>query len=216
MRSSIWVAPFVAMISLCLPTQAQETPTAVPVEPVEAQELAPPPLREFSGTAIALDSVTLLVAGEVLTLYGLLPIRTDWRAEATARSALDGLVRDVEVHCIEAGRDRNRRLLAMCKAVELDISEAMLGAGMSLVDRTVTWAAGADADIAARYDAAERAARDGPAGLWATIPGYEPEEPTPKPPGLWDRIERFQSGIAVLTGMVFVAIAIVIAGRRRR
>ena len=48
------------------------------------------------------------------------------------------------------------------------------------------------------------------------VPGHEVEEPTPPPPGLWDRVERFQSGIAVLAGMVIVAIAIVIAGRRRR
>ncbi len=216
MRPCIWIVPGAAIIALCMPAQAQETPLAVPVEPVEAQELAPPPPREFSGTAVAIDSVTVLIAGEVLTLYGLSPIRTDWRAEATARSALDDLLRDVEVHCTEAGHDRNRRLLAMCTAAELDISEAMLGAGMSLVDRAVTWASGADADIAARYDAAEQVARDGSAGLWATIPGYEPEKPTTPPPGLWDRVERLQSGIAVLAGMVIVAIAICIAGRRRR
>ena len=71
-------------------------------------------------------------------------------------------------------------------------------------------------DSAKRYDAAERAARDGSAGVWVMVPGHEVEEPTPPPPGLWDRVERFQSGIAVLAGMVIVAIAIVIAGRRRR
>ncbi len=203
-------------VALSVPAVAQETPEAAPVEPVEVQELAPPPPREFDGTAIAIDSVTIVVAGEALTLYGLSPMRTDWRAAAAARSALDDLVRGVEVHCTEAGRDRNRRLLATCSAAELDISEAMLGAGMSLVDRGVTWAPGADVEIAERYDAAERAARDGSAGLWATVPGYEPKAPMPPIPGLWDRVEHYQAGFAVLAGMVIVASAIVIAGRRRR
>ena len=95
-----------------MPGEAQESIEAVPVEPVEAQELAPPPPREFSGTAIAIDSSTIRVGGETLTLYGLAPIRADWRAEAAARAALDDLVRDIEIHCTEAGRDRYRRLLA--------------------------------------------------------------------------------------------------------
>ena len=196
--------------------QAQESIEAVPVEPVEAQELAPPPPREFVGTAVALDSATILIGSDTITLYGLAPFRSDWRAEAAARAALDDLLRGIEIHCTEAGRDRYRRLLATCLAAELDISEAMLGAGMSRVDRTVTFATNADPVIAARYDAAERAARDASAGVWIIVPGHQPEEPTPPPPGLWDRVERFQSGIAVLAGMVIVAIAIAMSGRRRR
>jgi len=202
-------------MALAVSVQAQESIEAVPVEPVEAQELAPPPPREFSGTAIALDSATVRIGDQTLALYGLSPFRADWRAEAAARAALDDLVRDVELHCTEAGHDRNRRLLATCFAAELDISEAMLGAGMSRVDRDVTWGSNADAELAARYDAAERAARDASAGVWIIVPGHQPKEPTPPPPGLWDRVERFQSGISVLAGMVIVAIAIALSGRRR-
>ena len=211
-----WIVPIAASLVLGLSAQAQENIEAVPVEPVEAQELAPPPPREFSGTAVAIDSATIQIGDQTLTLYGLTPFRSDWRAEAAARAALDELVRDVELQCTEAGHDRFRRILATCSAAELDISEAMLGAGMSRVDRTVTWARSADQERAARYDAAERAARDASAGLWIIVPGYQHEEPTPPPPGLWDRVERFQSGIAVLAGMVIVAIAIAISGRRRR
>lgn len=203
-------------MAFALSAEAQESIEAVPVEPVEAQELAPPPPREFAGPAVAIDSATILIGGETITLYGLSANRSDWRAEAAARAALDDLVRDVEIRCTEAGRDRYRRLLATCLAAELDISEAMLGSGMSRVDRTVTWATNADPEIAARYDAAERAARDASAGLWIVVPGHQAEEPTPPPPGLWDRVERFQSGIAVLAGMVIVAIAIAASGRRRR
>ena len=216
MQRSAWVVPIAATMALGVSAQAQESIEAVPVEPVEAQELAPPPPREFSGSAVALDSATILIGDQTLTLYGIAPFRSDWRAEAAARAALDDLVRDVELHCTEAGHDRYRRLLATCLAAELDISEAMLGAGMSRVDRTVTWAPNADADRAARYDAAERAARDASAGVWIIVPGHQPEEPAPPPPGLWDRVERFQSGIAVLAGMVIVAIAIAVSGRRRR
>lgn len=215
-RRSAWIVPIAAVMALGLSVQAQESIEAVPVEAVEAQELAPPPPREFSGIAVAVDSATLLIGGETLTLYGLSPFRSDWRAEAAARAALDDLVRDVEIHCIEAGRDRYRRLLATCLAADLDISEAMLGAGMSRVDRTVTRAPNADAATAARYDAAERAARDTSAGVWIIVPGHQPKEPAPPPPGLWDRVERFQSGIAVLAGMLIVAIAIAMSGRRRR
>ena len=205
-----------ATIAIAATPQAQESIEAVPVEPVEAQELAPPPPREFVGTAVALDSATILIGGDTITLYGLAPFRSDWRAEAAARAALDELLQDIEIHCTEAGRDRYRRLLATCFAAELDLSEAMLGAGMSRVDRSVTWASNADPETAARYDAAERAARDASAGVWIMVPGHQPEEPTPPPPGLWDRVERFQSGIAVLAGMVIVAIAIAMSGRRRR
>ena len=205
-----------AFMAIGATVQAQESIDAVPVEPVEAQELAPPPPREFAGTAVALDSATILIGSDTITLYGLAPFRSDWRAEAAARAALDDLLRGIEIHCTEAGRDRYRRLLATCLAAELDISEAMLGAGMSRVDRTVTFATNADPELAARYDAAERAARDASAGVWIIVPGHQPEEPAPPPPGLLDRVERFQSGIAVLAGMVIVAIAIAMSGRRRR
>lgn len=193
---------------------AQEVPPAIPVEPVEAQPLAPPASREFAGPAVVLDSMTIVVGGEVLALYGLQRFGTDWRAEASARAALDGLLLNVDLECIEAGRDRHRRLLAVCRAAEFDLGEAMLGAGMALVDRSITRQPDADTTIADRYDSAERAARAGSAGLWAVVPGYEPKEPAPPPPGFWDRIERFQSGIAVLAGMLLVAVAIAVAGRR--
>jgi endonuclease YncB( thermonuclease family) len=195
---------------------AQEAPPAIPVEPVEAQQLAPPPAREFHGPAIVLDSTTIAIGGDVLTLYGLVPIRTDWRLEAAARSALDDLTQGTDVNCIEAGRDRHRRLLATCTAAEFDLGEAMLAAGMALVDRAVTRQPDADTALADRYDAAERTARDGSAGLWAMVPGYQPVEPAPPPPGLWDQVERFQAGIAMLAGMIVVALAILATGRRRR
>jgi hypothetical protein len=197
------------------PSVAQEAPPAIPVEPVDAQPLAPPSAREFDGSAVVFTSITLEVAGETLVLFGLQAFGNDWRAEAAARAALDQLTRGIDIRCIESGRDRHRRLLAICTAAEIDIAEAMLGAGMALVDRTQTRRVGGDMALADRYDAAERAARDGAAGLWITVPGYQPVEPPPPPPGLWDRIERFQAGIAVLIGLLAVAIAIVVTGRRR-
>ena len=165
------------------------------------------------------ESRTVAIDGGVLRLYGREGFGSDLRAEVAARVALDGLVAGIDLHCTEAGRDRNRRLLGICRAAEIDIGEAMIGAGMALIDRAVTRDAGADAALADRYDAAEAAARRGAAGLWATVPGYEPAlppEPVPPPPGFWDRVERYQAGLAVLAGFLIVAGAMLVSGRQRR
>jgi len=212
---------WIAALLFTLPAAAQEAtpPPAIPVEPVEAVPLAPPPAREFVGIAVVLDGRTVEVAGQVLRLYGLAGYGSDWRAEAAARVALDSLVAGIELKCVEAGRDRNRRLLALCQAAEIDVGEAMIGAGMALVDRSVTRADNADTALAGRYDAAAAAARRSSAGLWATVPGFEPPppvEPTPPPLTIWDKLERFQAGIAVLAGFVIVAVVIWITGRRQR
>lgn len=205
---------------IALPAMAQETPPATPVEPVEALPLEPLPAREFAGPAVVLDSMTLQVEGETLVLYGLQRFSGDWRTEAAGRSVLEALVEQGDVRCVEAGRDRYRRLLALCSAGDTaDLSEAMLAAGMGLVDRSVTRRPNADAGLADRYDDAVRAARDGSAGLWSLVPGYEPpapEAPMPPPPDFWDRVERYQAGLAVLIGFVLVAIVLAMTGRRRR
>lgn len=202
------------------PAFAEEAPPppAIPVEAVEAVPLAPPPPREFTGSAIALDGRTLVVEAQALVLYGIGGYGGDWRAEAAARVALDDLIAGIDVHCIESGRDRYRRLLGMCMAAGVDLGEAMLGAGFGLVDRSVTRGPDADPARADHYDRTEAAARRNSAGLWATVPGYAPiipAPPAPPPPTFWQTIERFQAGLAVFLGFVIVAGAMVLTGRRR-
>jgi hypothetical protein len=199
--------------------RAQEAtpPPALPVEPVEASPLQPLPPRQYSGPAVAIDAVTLLLEGEILKLYGLRGFPGDWRADAVARVALEIALGEVPPECFSAGHDRFRRALVSCSTETGDLAETMLNAGMAVVDRQTTNAPMADPALAERYDAAERTARERSAGLWASVPGFEPpppETPAPPEPDILDSIERFQAGLAVLIGMIAVAFAV--RGRRAK
>ncbi|MEX0807119.1 MAG: hypothetical protein WD044_00175 [Dongiaceae bacterium] len=207
--------------ALMLPAvRAQEAtpPPAIPVEPVDALPLEPLPPRHFTGVPVVVDAVTLQLEGELLKLYGLRSFPGDWRADAIARVALEVVLGDDALDCYSAGRDRFRRSLVSCSVGGGDLVETMLAAGMGIVDRQTTRAPSADPALADRYDDAERAARVQSAGLWATVPGFEPpppELPPPPEPGLLDWIERFQTGIAVLIGMIGLAIGLVVSRRPR-
>jgi hypothetical protein len=193
--------------------RAQEAtpPPAQPVEPVEALPLEPLPPRQYDGPAVAIDAVTLQLDGEILKLYGLRGFPVDWRADIVARVALEIALGEDRLECFSAGHDRFRRALVSCSTAAGDLAEAMLNAGMAVVDRQTTYAPMADPALAERYDAAERAARERSAGLWASVPGFEPplpEPPAPPEPGIFDWIERFQAGLAVLIGLIAVAFAV--------
>jgi endonuclease YncB( thermonuclease family) len=198
--------------------RAQEAtpPPAIPVEPVEASVLEPLPPRHFSGAAVVIDAVTLQIEGETLRLYGLRGFTGDWRADAVARVGLELLLADAPLDCYAAGHDRYRRALVSCSTGWGDLVEAVLLAGLGFVDRQTTHRANADLARAELYDAAERAARERSAGLWATVPGFEPPPAPPPEPGMLDWFERFQAGIAVLIGLFGVAAALLLSGRRRR
>ncbi|MDZ4737660.1 MAG: hypothetical protein SGJ07_15055 [Rhodospirillaceae bacterium] len=205
-----------ALTSAAVRAQEATPPPAIPVEPVDALPLEPLPPRHFTGVPVVIDAVTLQLEGEHFKLYGLRSFPGDWRADAIARVALELVLSEAELDCYSAGHDRFRRSLVSCSIGADDLVETMLEAGMGIVDRQTTRAPSADPALADRYDEAERAAREHSAGLWATVPGFEPppsELPPPPEPGLMDWIERFQAGLAVLIGMIGIAIALVVSRR---
>ena len=150
----------------------------------------------ISGPAVALDGDTLLVDGGKVRLFGIdaPEMRGDWPHGARARAALDDLLAGGAVSCRVIDTDRHKRPVAICTTAApgvgglgvgsagqghprsrpganqvsgIDLSAALLARGQAVVDRRFTQAAEAPADLAARYDAAERAARAGGLGIWA-------------------------------------------------
>lgn len=143
---------------------AAPAPAATPAPAGEALRV----VDEVQGPATALDGATLLLDGVEVHLFGIaIPGDAGVHAER-ARAALDDLVANRVVTCSLFGKKGMAPALPGRCATDThaDLGLALLGAGLVSVDRRATLGV----DVAATYDAAEKAARDNKLGLWGAQP----------------------------------------------
>jgi endonuclease YncB( thermonuclease family) len=208
-----------ALIMANAPAQADNPPVppAMPATPVETAPLAPPPPQQFEGPAIALDGHTLQLGEERLILFGIAVPDMATPGGIKARLALDGLLGgDGRVDCLVAARDLQLHKFAVCRSGNVDLSEALLLAGVGTVDRYATRAKDADPQLAERYDQAEAEARRMGNGLWASF--LKPSAEKPPQPGYVERLTLFvkewQGGLGALAGFLLVGILLLVTRRR--
>jgi endonuclease YncB( thermonuclease family) len=216
------IVSFLAVAGAARAAAAQQAPApdAVPVPPVATETLPPPPPMVFAGPAIALDGMTVQIDEHRLLLFGIATSDLRVPEGLRARLTLDRLIAGrSDVRCTETARDESFRRRAVCLAGDVDLGEALLADGIAFVDRFQTHAPDADADLAARYDAAEASARQRGKGLWSAF--VEPPPPPILPPPtteerIYGWLEKWQAGAGSLVGAVIVGAIVLIAGRRRR
>jgi endonuclease YncB( thermonuclease family) len=206
-----------AMMDVVAQADNPPVPPAMPATPVETAPLAPPPPQIFDGTAIALDGGTLQLGEERLTLFGIAIAPMAVPNGIRAWLALDGLLGgDSRVHCVVAARDLQLHKFAVCKRGDIDLSEALLLAGVGTVDRYATRAKGADPQLADRYDQAETEARRSGNGLWAEFVKPAVAEKPPEPTFL-QRVCRFlkewQAGLGALIGFLLLGTLMLVRER---
>lgn len=203
---------------------AQEAPApdAMPVPPVESETLAAPPPMEFEGPAVALDGMTVQIGEIKLLLFGITAPEFRTADGLRARLVLDRLIAGrSDIRCIDAPRDEGFRRRAICSSGTTDLSEALLAEGAVIVDRFQTNLKNADPTVSDHYDAAEASARQAGKGLWAAFV-VPPPPPAPPPPTREEQImawlEKWQSGIGSLAGVLVVGLLLLVtrSGRRER
>lgn len=207
-----------AMASAPVGADNPPVPPAMPATPVETAPLAPPPAQEFEGTALVLDGGTLQLGEERLILFGIAVPGMAVPGGIKARLALDSLLGgDSRVHCVVAARDLQLHKFAVCRLGDIDLSEALLLAGVGTVDRFATRAKGADPQLAERYDQAEAEARRTGNGLWAEFAKPPAAENPPEPTflrRLCHFLKEWQGGIGAFVGFVLVGILLLVTRPR--
>jgi endonuclease YncB( thermonuclease family) len=212
------LAGILAAAGLAARADNPPAPPAMPATPVETAALAPPPPQEFEGAAIVLDGGTLQLGEERLILFGIAVPGMAMPGGIKARLALDGLLGgDSRVHCVVAARDLQLHKYAVCRLGDIDLSEALLLAGVGTVDRYATRAKDADPQLAERYDQAEAEARRTGNGLWAEFIKPPAAERPPEPTFL-QRVCRFlrewQAGLGAVVGFLLVGALLLVTRRR--
>ncbi|QEX18447.1 hypothetical protein FRZ44_37540 [Hypericibacter terrae] len=212
------LAALMTAASLTARADNPPVPPAMPATPVQTAPLAPPPPQEFEGSAIVLDGGTLQLGEERLILFGIQVPAMAAPGGIKARLALDGLLGgDGRVHCVVAARDLQLHKFAVCRLGDIDLSEALLLAGVGTVDRYATRAKDADPQLAERYDQAEAEARRTGNGLWAEFVKPPAAEKPPAPTflqRLCHFLQVWQAGLGALAGFLLVGI-LLLATRRR-
>jgi endonuclease YncB( thermonuclease family) len=219
-RLRMALASFAFIVAVATNADADNPPVppAMPVIPVESAPIAPPPPQEYDGVAAVLDGSTLQIGEERLLLFGIAAPDPGTANGLEARLALDTLLAgDSRVHCAVAARDRFQRKLAICHLGDIDLSEALLLAGAATVDRYATRAKDADPQLARRYDQAEAEARRMGAGLWAEFAAAKAAKaPEPFAARVTRFLQTWQAGLGSLSGLVLVAMALLVTRRRSR
>jgi endonuclease YncB( thermonuclease family) len=135
--------------------------------PLPSRGRAPPATGEaISGRVRVVDGDSLEVAGRRIRLFGIDAPESpqscadargrDYACGAAARHALVALIGGRAVICTPVGESHDRDV-AICRAGERDLSEAMIRAGHAIELRSHS---------RGRYSAAEREARAGKRGIW--------------------------------------------------
>lgn len=165
------------------PADEPPPPKAAPVGAVDGA-----PLQAVNGTAIegtpaVIDGDTLRFGDRLVRLYGIAAPDIDSAKGPDARIALEEIVNDQRVGCSEADRTRDGMSIAICKAGNTDLAEAMLQRGAAAVYRAGNNASAEEQALGGRYDAAELVARQKEIGLWkkAGEPAAAPAKADPNP-----------------------------------
>jgi len=133
----------------------------------------------IQGAAASIDSDTLAIAGRRVRLFGIAaPQMDDWTYGVWARARLDELLRELgPLRCEVYGGQAIDRTVAVCLGAHRDgatrdLGEWMIRAGYAVALRDPIEGPAVPAELAARYRAAEAAARDAGRGLWRGRAGY--------------------------------------------
>jgi endonuclease YncB( thermonuclease family) len=127
---------------------------------------APASETVLSGRATAINGDLVRVAGQLVKLAGVEAPEAKqpclksngrrWNCGASARTALEKIIRGKTVTCTPSGQDGDGQSLATCRANDADIAETLVRGGHVF----------AASGFFASYTAAEVSARDAKAGLW--------------------------------------------------
>lgn len=122
--------------------------------------------EEVAGRASVIDGDTIEIRGQRIRLFGIdAPesgqfcedtSNTKYRCGQRSALALDAMLRGRIVHCVDRGRDRYDRMIAVCRSDYGDVAEAMVLTGMALAYRRYS----------TDYVWAERVAQSDGLGLW--------------------------------------------------
>lgn len=125
------------------------------------------PAHAIEGTARVIDGDTIAVGGKRIRLQGIdapearqkcTRSGSMWRCGWAATAALRGFLGGQRVQCTGQGRDRNKRLVAVCRVNGEDIGAWMVRHGWALDYRRYS---------KGRYAAEEAEAKAARRGLWA-------------------------------------------------
>ncbi len=141
------------------------------------------------GAARVVDGDTVRVRSTTVRLYGVdAPEMRGGPEGPRSRAALEDLIGGQPVSCTVLDRDRFDRLVAICRANDRDLAEAMLELGQAVTYRRFL----KGGSIEARYLVAEATARKGGLGIWA-LPAQAVAE------GFWTI--RFKDTLPALTAL---------------
>ena len=172
----------VAVISSAAMAQEAPPPNKAPRTPVHRQTVVPnkepiPANRQVQGAAMIMDAEKLRIGDTDLRLFGIVPPQLSASFGPQARAALDQIANGKEVTCQIRDRDREGRLLAVCKTpTSGDFAMELLQRGLAVTARGTL----ANTEFATPYIAAEMAAQEKRVGLWSVVvpnPVAVPETP---------------------------------------
>jgi endonuclease YncB( thermonuclease family) len=139
------------------------TATRVPTVPAPADQASPGAL---SGRAIAISGDVLRIEGQLIRLAGIEAPEANqpcvkgnghrWNCGASARSALEKIVRGKTVSCTKSEDGAGGRITASCRIADGDVAEALVRGGHVF----------AESGLLASYGGAESEAKSAEIGVW--------------------------------------------------
>jgi endonuclease YncB( thermonuclease family) len=120
----------------------------------------------LTGRASAVRGDVLRIDGQLIRLAGIEAPEANqpcvkangrrWKCGASARSALEKIVRGKTVACTKSGQDNGGQFIASCRIKDVDLAEALVRGGHVF----------AESGLLASYTSAESEAKSAAAGLW--------------------------------------------------
>ncbi len=168
-KAAIFCWALACVLSLSVQAQEAPAPRKMPRVPVTSQTVMQqhdqmPASRQVEGQAAIIDGEKLRVGETDLRLFGIVPPQLAASFGPQARADLDALAGGQNVTCQIRDRDRDGRLLAVCRnAKDIDMSLDLLKRGLAVTARGSI----AGTELATPYLAAEQAAQNQKIGLWS-------------------------------------------------